>query len=95
MSSDGKRQMLGNSEARDEINHAFDILRMKEGARGGPTLLKQVQQRLRSHPVFCEKDPNFIFHVLDHIVTNKHEQYFLDLDEDLIIPYIRHRGFNF
>ena len=86
--------MLGDWEARDEVNCALDVLRMKEEARRGPTLFKRVQQRLKSYPVLCEKDPDFIFRVLDHIVTNKQEQYFLDLDEDLIIPHIRHRGFD-
>ena len=69
MSSDGKRQMLGDWEAKDEVNRALDVLRMREEARQGPTLFKRVQQRLRSHHCFFDKDPEFIWSVLSKIVS--------------------------
>ena len=93
MSSDGKRQMLGDWEAKDEVNRALDVLRMREEARQGPTLFKQVQQRLRCHHCFVDKDPYFGWSVLSKIVSNSQEQLFLDLDEDLTPSYIRSLGF--
>jgi len=38
MSSDEKRQMLGDLEAKDEVNSALDVLRMWKEAQRGPTL---------------------------------------------------------
>jgi len=93
MSSDGKRQMLGDWEAKDEVKRALDILKQREEARQGPTLFKQVQERLRCHHLFFDKDPRFIWSVLRKIVNISEEQLFLDLDEDLIPAYVESLGF--
>jgi len=95
MSSGSKRQACGGSSTmEEEVSNALHILRMREEARQGPLLSQLVSARLRNHPDIGQKHPDFIFHILDHIVTEKQEQYFLGLDEDFLVPYVRLRGFD-
>jgi len=91
----GKRQELIDWVLRDdEINRALDILCMREDARQGPLLYKQVQARLKRHLVVSAMGSEFMFSVMDYIVKEKEEQYFVDLDDDLVLMYIQSRGFN-
>jgi len=95
MSSGSKRQAGGGvSGMEEEVSNALHILRMREETRRNPTLSQQVSARLRNHPEIGQKAPEFIFRILHYIVTQKHEEYFIGLDEDFLVPYIRLAGFD-
>ena len=95
MSSGSKTQACGGSSAmEEEVSNALHILRMREEARQRPLLSQQVSARLRNHLEIGHKHPDFIFRILDHIVTEKQEEYFLGSDADFVVPYVRLRGFD-
>jgi len=72
MFSGSKRQACGGCSVMDEeVSNVLQIIRMREEARQGPLLSQQVSARLRNHPDIGLKHLNFIFRILDHIVTDK------------------------
>ncbi|KAJ8432499.1 hypothetical protein Cgig2_003576 [Carnegiea gigantea] len=67
-SSDGKRQELVNWSSRDEeVHQALAIICMREEAKQQPSLMKQVQARLKQHPQISAIGSDFIWSVMDYI----------------------------
>uniref|UniRef100_A0A7C8ZI18 Uncharacterized protein n=1 Tax=Opuntia streptacantha TaxID=393608 RepID=A0A7C8ZI18_OPUST len=94
MSSGSKRQAGGgNSGMDEEVSNALHILRIREEGRQKPLLSQQVSARLRNHPEIGHKAPEYVFRILHYIVTQKQE-YFLGLDDDFVVPYVKLSGFD-
>ncbi|KAJ8445670.1 LOW QUALITY PROTEIN: hypothetical protein Cgig2_007146 [Carnegiea gigantea] len=87
-SNDGKRQeLLDWSSRNEEVHRSLAILHMREESRQHPSLIKQVQARLKEYPQISAMGLDFICRVMDYIKEKREEKFFLDLDDEFVAGY--------
>ncbi|KAJ8445669.1 LOW QUALITY PROTEIN: hypothetical protein Cgig2_007145 [Carnegiea gigantea] len=92
-SSNGKRQELLDWSSRNEkVHQSLAILHMREESRQQPSLIKQVQARLKEHPKISAMGLDFMCSVMDYIKEKREEKFFLDLDDEFVVGYVTSKG---